>query len=216
MEAKINEFNDALTEVRKAHRLIYSYQSRMIDLAYFIKSKLDFPEFVGEKHFSKAIHKKRDGYLNVFKEMWAWDFIYSYLFEFYFGEKELDNNICSLSVVQYTDTGYFEKDDSSKTDINSFAPENESGSKLLFYLEVKPKGSERRSDEKRNIEKVIENKEYARIAPFEKTIPEKNGIIQVVCSYPLHRFLNEETTLKTLREFVNYCAKGNVVKLNII
>ena len=41
MDNKINEFNDALCDIRKAHRLIYSYQNKMLDLADFIRRRLD-------------------------------------------------------------------------------------------------------------------------------------------------------------------------------
>jgi glycosyltransferase involved in cell wall biosynthesis len=49
------DFIHALCNVKKAHRLIYTYQPRMLDLVYLIKSKLGFPEFEGWKKFSNAI-----------------------------------------------------------------------------------------------------------------------------------------------------------------
>ena len=55
---KVNNLAEALCEVRKAHRLIFSYQERMLSLIRFIRNKLDFnTKFSGVKHFSNIIHK---------------------------------------------------------------------------------------------------------------------------------------------------------------
>lgn len=213
MENKIEEFNNALCDVRKAHRLIYSYQQRMLDLAYFIKSKLDFPLFQAEKRFSKGIYKKRNGYLSIFNDMWAWDFLYSYLFEYYLGEIESDNDdSCMLSIIQYSDTGYFEKEENSKTDIKSFGKEEESGSKLMFILEVKPK----EKDWIWNIEELVNNREYASFKHTGSVLKSEEGNIQVLYSCPLDCFLNEKMTLKVLQEFIDYCDKNGVIKLKLI
>lgn len=213
MELKIKEFNDAMCDVRKAHRLIYSYQHRMLDLVYFIKSKLDFPLFLAEKRFSDDIYKKRDGYLFVSNTMWAWDFLYSYMFEYYLGEIDLDNgDSCGLSIVQYSDTGFFEREENSQTDIKSFAEEEESGSKLLFILEMKPKKGEWIW----NTGELAMNKEYASFKHKQTLLKSEKGNMQVLYSFPLDRFLNEKTSLEALEEFVDYCDKKEVAKLNLI
>ena len=110
---KVDELKEALCDVRKAHRLIYSYQARMLDLVRFISAKLDFGGRLqgGAKYYSNDIWKpKKYDYLNMPDGMWAWDFLYSYVFEYYLGKMELDNgsNI-AISIIQYSDTGFFEK-----------------------------------------------------------------------------------------------------------
>lgn len=213
MEIKMKEFNEAMCDVRKAHRLIYSYQQRMLDLAYFIKSKLDFPLFLAVKGFSEDINKKRDGYLSINPNMWAWDFLYSYMLEYYIGEVELDNgDECAVSVIQYSDTGFFEKEDNNRTDTKSFADEEESGSKLLFILETKPEGK----DWIWNTEELMMNKEYASFNHTRTLIKPKKGYVQVLYSFPLDRFLNEETSIKALKEFVDYCNENGVEELQVI
>lgn len=214
MGTKVEEFNEALCDVRKAHRLIYSYQQRMLDLAYFIKSKLDFPLFLAEKRFSSDIRKKRDGYLSVFNDMWAWDFLYSYMFEYYLGDIELKNgDNYALSIIQYSDTGYFDAEGYSRTDINSFAEEKDSGSKLLFILEFKPK---KNKNWIWNIEELAMNKEYASMKHTKTILKLEKGHTQVLYSFPLERFLTEKTSLAALQEFVSYCDKNDIVKLNIV
>lgn len=213
MEDKMKQFNDAMNDVRKAHRLIYSYQQRMLDLIYFIKSKLDFPLFLAEKRFSNDIYKKRNGYLLLPDNMWAWDFLYSYMFEYYLGEITLDNeDICALSVIQYSDTGFFEKEDNSRMDLNSFADEEESGSKLLFILEIKPK----RKNWIWNINELVMDKQYASLKHECTIIKSDKGNIQVLYSFSLDRFLNEKTSLAALKEFIDYCKENDVVELNLI
>ena len=213
MEDKMKQFNDAMNDVRKAHRLIYSYQQRMLDLIYFIKSKLDFPLFWAEKRFSNDIYKKRNGYLLLPDNMWAWDFLYSYMFEYYLGEINLDNeDICALSVIQYSDTGFFENEDNSRMDINSFAEEEESGSKLLFILEIKPK----RKNWIWNINELVMDKQYASLKHECTIIKSDKGNIQVLYSFSLNRFLNEKTSLAALKEFIDYCKENDVVELNLI
>lgn len=213
MEDKMKQFNDAMNDVRKAHRLIYSYQQRMLDLIYFIKSKLDFPLFWAEKRFSNDIYKKRNGYLLLPDNMWAWDFLYSYMFEYYLGEINLDNEgICALSVIQYSDTGFFENEDNSRMDINSFAEEEESGSKLLFILEIKPK----RKNWIWNINELVMDKQYASLKHECTIIKSDKGNIQVLYSFSLNRFLNEKTSLAALKEFIDYCKENDVVELNLI
>lgn len=213
MEDKMKQFNDAMNDVRKAHRLIYSYQQRMLDLIYFIKSKLDFPLFWAEKRFSNDIYKKRNGYLLLPDNMWAWDFLYSYMFEYYLGEINLDNeDICALSVIQYSDTGFFENEDNSRMDINSFAEEEESGSKLLFILEIKPK----RKNWIWNINELVMDKQYASLKHECTIIKSDKGNIQVLYSFSLDRFLNEKTSLAALKEFIDYCKENDVVELNLI
>lgn len=215
MENKLKEFNDALCDVRKAHRLIYSYQQRMLDLAYFVKTKLDFPDFQAKKRFSSDISKNRSSkYLRIWNDMWAWDFIYSYMFEYYLGEIELDNgDSCALSIIQYSDTGYFDADGESRTDVNSFAEEKESSSKLLFILEVKPKKTK---EWIWNIHEISLDKEYGSSKHVKDLLISDKGNMQVLYSFTLDRFLNENTSLNALQEFVDYCRNNDVVELSII
>ena len=64
---KKEELNQALCDVRKAHRLIYAYQSKILDLTYFIKSKLDFPEYRGNRLFCSHIGKKQGFFAEFIK-----------------------------------------------------------------------------------------------------------------------------------------------------
>ena len=211
---KVNELKEALCDVRKAHRIIYSYQARMLDLVRFISAKLDLGgNLQGTKYYSNDIWKPRkDAYLNMPDGMWAWDFLYSYVFEYYLDELALDDgsNI-AISIIQYSDTGYFENSGNSRVNINTFASEEESGSKLLFLIEMAPK----KKDWVWDVEDIVNNKEYASIN-HTKTVLKKKGCVQGLYSFPIERFIDENSTLEALHEFVDFCKENDIAELDIV
>lgn len=161
METTTENLSKALLDVRRAHRILYAYQRRMLDLVHFIQSKLDMPveDLCGFKHFSRPISKK--GNLTIWHDMWAWDYLYSYLFEYYLGEKETDNGgAYALSLIQYSDTGYFDQEEEgTRLELEKFKPEEESGSKLLFFLEYKPKDRNWEWGDGTSLEGIVLDKE---------------------------------------------------------
>lgn len=210
---KNDELNRALCDVRKAHRIIYAYQQRMLDLIRVIAAKLDFNGCIlGEKFFSNPIYLKRNGYLEIVDGMWAWDFLYSYVFEYYLGEIELDDDSrVALCIVQYSDTGCFDVDDSNRQQTSTFALEEESSTKLLFIIELKPKKKEWVWD----IEKMVNNKEFA-CKSHTHTVLEKKGCKQGLYSFPLERFVDEKSMIQALQEFCDFCKEQDIVELDLV
>lgn len=214
METTTKNLSNALLDVRRAHRILYAYQRRMLDLAHFIKCQLKMPDFRGFKHFSRPISKK--GNLTIWHDMWAWDYLYSYLFEYYLGEKETDDGfVYALSIIQYSDTGYFdqeEKEEGTRLELEKFKPEDESSSKLLFFLEYKPKDKNWEWEDGTSLEKIVLDKQ---IGSKEHTKGVKRIAIgvkhkQILCSFPLERFINMEATLEVLSEFRSYCQEQGI------
>ena len=214
MATTTENLSKALLDVRRAHRILYAYQRRMSDLAYFIKCKLDMPDFYGFKHFSNPIHGRRKGHsrLKIWHDMWAWDYLYSYLFEYYLGEKEADDkqHNYKLSLIQYSDTGYFDKDGQRRCRISEFGSEDESGSKLLFFLEYKPKDSKWVWKDGSYMERIVLDKEFGRKEHTKTFRSTATGVKQILCSFPLERFINMEATLEVLREFRSYCREEGI------
>ena len=133
-----DDLDDSLYEVRKAYRLLKEYQERILNIVFYIKEKLSMPEVIGDRWFCDPLRKKKNGYLKLFPGMWSWDFMYSYEFEYNFGDVELDENReYSLSIVQVSDTGYYEKEAADKNDISTFLRSDLSNSLFLFILVVK-------------------------------------------------------------------------------
>lgn len=211
METTTENLSNALLDVRRAHRILYAYQKRMSDLAYFIKRKLDMPKFRGFKHFSRPISKNR-GYLTIRHDMWAWDYLYSYLFEYYLGKKEAGDKLhdYKLSLIQYSDTGYFDQDGQRRCRISEFGSEDESGSKLLFFLEYKPKDSKWVWKDGPYMERIVLDKEFGRKEHTKTFRSTATGVKQILCSFPLERLINMEATLEVLREFRSYCQEQDI------
>ncbi len=219
MDNKIENLRGALTEVRKAHRLVASFQERMLSLINFIATRLDFHQMEGVKHFSNPIYPYRDGvHLHIHPRMWAWDFLYSYLFEYYVGDIALDDgsNIF-LSVIQYSDTGYFDNDNENRESPELFVPSEQAGSKLLFFMERQPKGCKELWSDYSYTEQFVLNKEYGSIHHKETVLepkgPGKNQLL--LYSLPLEDFADERSTVAALKEYLRFLDK-NGIKLELV
>lgn len=202
----ITNLSDALEEVRKAHRLIHSFQERMLSLIRFIQTKLDFPDYLGKKHFSDPITRRNsNNYYKIPSNMWAWDFLYSYVFEYYLGDGSFENgDEFALTIIQYADTGYFENNNEDQNNLSLFAPTEESASKLLFIMEIKPKKTK---DWIWNIEELVMTKEYASKTHTNSIINHPKGVKQLLYSIPLEQFADEDTAMKALRQYAEYCCQ---------
>lgn len=197
----------ALCDVRKAHRIIYAYQKRMMDIVRFIGKKLDFHNVVeGYKHFSNGASKK------IYNGTWAWDYIYSYLYEYYLGknQNEEDNAEYELSIFQYSDTGFFDSEKSVRTDLATFTDEEVADSKFLLFLEVRPIGSPKWW----RIKEVINNKEYASKSHTTTILKEGESTI-VLYSIPIEKFLDEQSALHVLNDFCSFCSENGIIEFSI-
>lgn len=216
METTTENLSNALLDVRRAHRILYAYQRRMLDLVHFIQSKLGMPvkDLCGIKHFSKPIYGRSIGHtpLNIWPTMWAWDYLYSYLFEYYLGEKEAGDKLHNykLSLIQYSDTGYFDQDGQKRGRISEFGSEEESSSKLLFFLEYKSKDSEWEWKDGSYMEGIVLDKKVGSKKHTKGVITIGVKHKQILCSFPLERFINMEATLEVLREFRSYCQEQDI------
>ena len=216
METTTENLSKALQDVRRAHRILYAYQRRMLDLAHFIQSKLDMPveDLCGFKHFSRPIRQYK-GYLTIWHDMWAWDYLYSYLFEYYLGEQKTSDEEYEykLSLIQYSDTGYFdreEEEEATRLELEKFKPEDKSSSKLLFFLEYKPKDIEWVWKDGSYMERIVLDKEVGSKEHTKTFQSPATGVKQILCSFPLERFINMEATLEVLSEFRSYCQEQGI------
>lgn len=186
----------------------------MSDLAYFIKCKLGMPDFYGFKHFSNPIYGRSKGHsrLNIWHDMWAWDYLYSYLFEYNLGEKEAGDKLHNykLSLIQYSDTGYSDQDGQKRGRISEFGSEEESSSKLLFFLEYKSKDSEWEWKDGSYMEGIVLDKKVGSKKHTMEVRYTSTGGKQILYSFPLERLNNMEATLKVLSEFRSYCQERGI------
>jgi hypothetical protein len=214
MDNKVETLKAALIEVRKAFRLVESFQERMLSLVNFIATRLDFHQMEGVKHFSNPLYSYRDGtHLKVNPRNWAWDFIYPYLFEYYVGAMDLDDgSTINLSIIQYADTGFFENDNEDRTSLDAFASAEESGSKLLFFMERQPKGCKELWQDYSYTANFVLNKEYSSINHTETVLlPKGAGKNQLLLySIPLERFSDERSTTIALNEYLSFLGRNGI------
>lgn len=153
-----SDIHQMMEDVRKAHRLIYQFQDRMLQLMNRIANDYGLNHPVGRKRFSNPIGSIRNcnGYpeanLRV-HDKWVWDMLYTYEFEYYFGKVSRNGLYGCLSVFQVSDNGYYMADGYqieaggeghlSKRAVNDFWPTDKSASYLIFAFESFPKQGHR-------------------------------------------------------------------------
>lgn len=206
----ITSLEEALCNVRKAHRLLHDYQTRMLDLAYYIKTKLGMPGFEGKKHFSDPISAQSKK--NIWRDMWAWDFLYSYVYEYYLGYRSIHNIKYAVSLIQYSDTGYFDSIVGDRNEPRSFASEEDAISKLLIFIEEIKQDAVWGWGNGHSLASFILDKRYGCSGHDADCITLDNGRgKQVIYSIPLRNMSNEESVLKELQKFVDYCNKKGLI-----
>ena len=214
---KIKSLSLALNEVRKAHRLIFSYQERMLSLVKFIRNKLDFNDLYGVKHFSNPLSQSR-GRIKLFDGIWVWDFLYTYVFEYYIGSIVMDDDSeISLSIIQYTDTGFFDSECEDRNDIKKFSPTEEAMSKLLFFLEDKPVKCKTLWDSIDYTEQFVLDKKYACRSHKETVLYPKgeNKNKLLLYSIPIEKFVDEDCALESLKDYLEFL-KRNDIELDLV
>jgi len=192
-----NEFEKTLSDVRKAYRLIYLYQRRVLDLVSFIGNKLSLNLHSGWSKFSKAASTNTR--VNLSK--WSWDWLTLYFYEFHFGVVKDD---LRFSIFLQSDSGFFESDSDVKTDISKFIDADDSSTRLIFVCGNNVWGCPYRDF----LRDGIKNNKYE----FEKRI--NNDKIWIAKAYDLDEFLNEKSTIRIINDFIKYAEnyKINLVK----
>lgn len=144
---------ELFTDIRKAMRLLYEYQRRVQGTVFEIKSLLNLNPTgrIGiNKLFSDSptMRKSRYGQFHLRPGCWAWDYLFPMAMEYYLGERETadGNRSCCLSVIQATDTGYFEarrqNTSPNPIDTQTFYDVDQSKTIALFVMELKAKESD--------------------------------------------------------------------------
>jgi hypothetical protein len=178
-----------LLEVRKAYRLLYDYQARILDLMTFIGQSYNIPFQKGYPKFSTRGQNRLDN--------WAWDWLYMYYYSFHFS----NNTGIEMSVFLLNDSGFYEayfKDSTiSALDVDKFKAVENSKSKLIFVA-------------------AFEKWDWFDKVHFEseKFITENKGVLpesnMVWKSYDIEDFFTEESSLTQLKDFEKHCEANNI------
>lgn len=193
----ISQLDEVLCDVRKAFRLLYFYQRRVLDLVKFIGNNLEYDYKGGNSIFSNPCPRNGKGNL----DMWAWDWLNMYYYEFFFGYKTIAGHNITFSIFIQSDTGYFDAENDSRISIENFAPVEYSKTRLIliagqdgwkvekFHLRLKELSSHNTN--------------------FSESLPD-GGII-IGKAYNLSEFLNEESTRSKVEDFISFCREKNII-----
>lgn len=139
------DIDNIFIDVRNSFRLLNRYQKRILQIISYIREQTPYMDMWGKRDwFFEEIGKRRNSpdseyaKLRVYKDMWGWDFLYGYLFEYYFGMTKIGKKKVEMSIFQISDDGFFISDQARKhmTDISSFEPSESSHSYLLFNASI--------------------------------------------------------------------------------
>lgn len=208
------DIKQMMADVRRAHRLIYQYQDRMIQLMNRIALEYGLGNPSGRKRFSNAIGSMRrsDDYSEAnlrIHDKWAWDMVYPYEFEYYFGKDIRSGLACCLSVFQLSDNGYYLADGYYRESINAnghmskrmvedFWPSDKSSSYLIFAIECFP------DNEHRYFFKHPKNSIVSLYGGDTNSIIKRyNNNVLVACRFQIEDFFSRVSVDEILIEFAN-------------
>lgn len=202
---KNKNLDKSLVEVRKAYRILFDYQTRILDLISYISSKTHFSYNGGYSKFSNSGPNNGRGKL----DLWAWDWLNFYFYEFNFGSLKNQNADYTFAIFHLADDGFFssqnQHENRKKTEIDDFTDEHDSSSKLIFVL-----GKNTWND---NWGKNWNSMEFT-LKEFDVKIDEnlEKGIL--FKSYNINKLDCEENVFQILLDFKNFC-KSNNMSFNI-
>jgi hypothetical protein len=183
-----------LLEVRKAYRLLYDYQARILDLMTFIGQSYNLP-------FQKGYPKFNNGGKNNLKSS-SWNWLEMYYYSFHFNnEANIAEENLYLSVFLLNDTGYFDKKldnkDIYRSDVQNFVEAEDSKSKLIFVAGKK--------------DWVWSEKIDMLGTDFTTNVKgqSENGNM-IWKSYDVENFFTEENSLLQLKDFEKHCEANNI------
>ena len=183
---------DILTEVRKAYRLLFDYQTKLLALVKYIGGKYGYNYNGGYPKFSN--NQPRQGRGNL--DDWAWDWLNLYFHEFHFGSKKIDvNTKMYFSLFILNDDGYFlacqkEQQNVGRVNPNKFEKPESSNSKLIFvvglncwtgkaYFADINWCNQRFTIEEKGIHEDENGKMFYKTYPLENFFEENNAIVQL-------------------------------------
>lgn len=210
------ELDNAFVDVRTAFRLLARYQSRVLDIVGYIREHTPFTDMWGRRLFCRTIGTRKarneaekgiTEYANlaVWSDMWSWDFLYNYLFEYYFGQVKIQRKIVEMSVIQVSDDGFYKSHDmqSSATNITTFAPAVESNSLIVLTAGHKAwMQDDEEEDSDAFLHKFLASEQDTVIFKDEK------GAWTITKKYPMQRFASQKDADKVLSDF------GRIIKDN--
>lgn len=195
------DLNNAFIEVRKAYRLLADYQRKVLDLVDFIGNSFGRTYHGGHSKYGDPTPRNGKGSL----DLWSWDWLTMYYYEFHFGTQEINNDKITFSVFIVSDTGYYngkinnKKLDKRETEL--FTSPQDSETKLIFLV------GKNRWEHGTLFAENFNNPEF--ITTKEGNESCDKGIM-LYKSYSLVAFSDQENAEKQMKDFEQYCKSHDV------
>lgn len=195
-----SELESVFLDVRKAYRLLYYYQRRVLDTVKFIADTLARNVASGYSLFSN--NAPRNG-ARINMDCWAWDWLNMFHYEFFFTEEERNGSTILFAVAVQSDTGYYDAQDPiNRTNVEQFASPELSQTRLLIYAGKNTwKPGDFDSFYKSNGKTEYEKKQL-----------DENKVF-LAMSFPLSDFIDEANILAHLQKFFTYCSRNGIPEL---
>lgn len=192
------ELSNVLIDVRKSYRLLYFYQRRILDTIKYISDLLSINPVGGYSIFSN--NTPRDDSRPQF-DKWAWDWLNLYMYEFYYGHRDIDRDRYYFAIQVQSDTGCYDTN-VIETDVISFSEPEQAQTRILFlYGKNRWKGEGKIGQE----EFVDYHKVSALIAGAEQTYVEGDGnLVFALKAAQLENFLDESSIKEQVDEFKSF------------
>lgn len=197
------EFEEVLVDVRRAYRLLYLYQDRILNTVRFIGERLGFDYEGGYPWFSCNTPREGKGDL----ENWAWDWLNMYYYEFRFREKYIQEQPIRFSVMVQSDTGFYDGAGAEGTEVHAFTPVADAQSRLRLLV---GRGAWTHDFE----EAFNVTNQAAHTTLFQGRKPDGSGLF-LAKSYLLTDFLDESTTRQALANFVLLCQQNGIEEMRL-
>lgn len=199
------EFSQSLIEVRKAYRLLYLYQSRVLNLMKFIEQSFDMKYNGGWSWFSDNTPREGKGTLDNS----AWDWLNMYFYEFNFQLGQRTDSETSFAILLLSDTGIYDTDSEEYLNVSTFNAPEKSSTRLVFIAGKNTWWN--KPPFKEDFDERIPIYTSSPV-PYCKSIGDD---VMLAKSYPLEDFLNQESTLVQLRDWAEFCKKNGVSGFSI-
>lgn len=195
------QLDSTLIDVRKAYRLLYLYQRRVMDLAHYIGSKLDFRHAENRSSYCFTQHPKI-----VKHHHWAWDLLPMYNMAFVFHSRRIEgfSEEGKLFINIVSDTGFYDSEVNNKLEINQFCSPENAATELHLVLTLRDKIPDEyhsRFQKQGETTMILESASDSTTA---------SGIWLVGKKFPLTDFLDEESTNQSLEKFIGLCQENGI------
>lgn len=208
------EIDKVFIDVRNAFRLLNSYQNRILDIVNYIREQTDYTDMWGSKNwYSEEIRNKKSpapdyAKLNVRRDMWGWNFLYGYIFEYYFGQLEKkDKRIVEMSVFQVSDDGFFISNDENKSmdNVSKFKKAEESHSYIVLNMTVTNQRANQiwlhdPTDPEEHGPKDFLTK-FLSSPYYTKAMEDREGNVLIIKKYEMQEFATQDDADNVIRDF---------------